>query len=282
MHGSSIFHDEKGTIFHFNGMAPVAVQGWAKLALLMRTSQDNGVTWSTALPISSGGNYTLRHQVIAGTIMTKDGAIIQTCDATWEMEGPSAIHISQDGGRTWKDPKGNIRGIHAGLVELKDGSLMAFGRGRAIEGKMPISISSDMGKTWKYKSSPFPPIGGGQRLILKRLKEGPLLFVSFTSGDRNNPEVNGMNFSNEKGEKFKGYGMYAAVSYDDGKSWPIQKLLTPGEGNFNGGGWTQDFTATDTKAEHAGYLAATQTPDNTIHLISSGLYYRFNLAWLKK
>ena len=25
---------------------------------------------------------------------------------------------------------------------------------------------------------------------------------------------------------------------------------------------------------------ATQTPDGTIHLISSGLHYRFNLAWL--
>jgi hypothetical protein len=281
MHGSSIFHDEKGTIYHFNGMAPEGVQGWAKLALLMRTSQDNGVTWSPAQPISSGANYTLRHQVIAGTIMTKDGTIIQACDATWGMEGPTAIHISKDGGKSWYDPKGNIRGIHAGLVELEDGSLMAFGRGQAIDGKMPISISKDIGETWKYKASVFPPIGGGQRLVLKRLKEGPLLFVSFTSWDKNDPDVNGMSFKNEKGEKFIGYGMYAALSFDEGKTWPVRKLLTPGLGKFNGKGWTQDFTATPTNAEHAGYLAVAQTPDNTIHLISSGLHYRFNLIWLK-
>ena len=32
----------------------------------------------------------------------------------------------------------------------------------------------------------------------------------------------------------------------------------------------------------AGYLAITQTPDGVIHLISSRLHYRFNLAWLKE
>ena len=38
----------------------------------------------------------------------------------------------------------------------------------------------------------------------------------------------------------------------------------------------------DTHAETAGYLAATQTPDGIIHLISSRLHYRFNLAWLRQ
>jgi hypothetical protein len=36
----------------------------------------------------------------------------------------------------------------------------------------------------------------------------------------------------------------------------------------------------DTHAEPLGYLAITQSPDNVIHLASSGLHYRFNLAWL--
>jgi hypothetical protein len=34
-------------------------------------------------------------------------------------------------------------------------------------------------------------------------------------------------------------------------------------------------------AEPKGYLAATQTPDGSIHLVSSALHYTFNLAWLK-
>ena len=177
--------------------------------------------------------------------------------------------------------EGTIAGIHAKVVELSDGRLLAFGRGDTINGRMPMSVSSDLGKTWSYHASPFPPIGGGQRLALKRLQEGPLLFVSFTSGNRRKPEANGMTFTDQKGREFTGHGMYAAVSFDDGKTWPVRKLLTPGEEQFNGGAWTGDFTATPTRAEHAGYLAMTQTPDGMIHLISSRLHYRFNLAWLK-
>ena len=121
---------------------------------------------------------------------------------------------------------------------------------------------------------------GGQRLVLKRLREGPLLFASFTSGNRSKPEANGMTFTDQKGKTFMGHGMYAAVSFDDGKTWPVRKLLTPGEGEFDGGAWTKQFTATPRRAEHAGYLAATQTPDRVIHLISSRLHYRINLPWL--
>lgn len=35
-----------------------------------------------------------------------------------------------------------------------------------------------------------------------------------------------------------------------------------------------------THAEPRGYLAATQSPDKVIHLVSSRLHYRFNLAGL--
>ncbi|MFO7907634.1 MAG: sialidase family protein [Pirellulaceae bacterium] len=160
------------------------------------------------------------------------------------------------------------------------GRLLAFGRGDTINGRMPVSISEDLGKTWTYHASPFPPIGGGQRLVLKRLNEGPLLFVSFTSGNRRNPEANGMTFTDQGGNEFIGHGMYAALSFDDRMTWPVRKLLTPGEGKWDGGAHTGKFTATPTRAEHAGYLAATQTPDNVIHLVSSRLHYRFNLASL--
>lgn len=185
-------------------------------------------------------------------------------------------------GRYGYDREGTIAGIHAKVVELTDGRLLAFGRAASINERMPMSISEDLGKTWTYKASPFPPIGGGQRLVLKRLQEGPLLFVSFTSGNRSKPEANGMTFTDQNGKELTGHGMYAAVSFDDGKTWPVRKLLTPGKGTFDGGAWTKEFTATPTRAEHAGYLAATQTPDRVIHLISSRLHYRFNLPWLMK
>ncbi len=282
MHGSAIFHDGRGTIYHINGMGPVGGEGWSRLALLLRTSSDNGVTWTPARPISSGANYQKRHQVIAGTMMTKDGALIQVCDATPGGEGPSAIHISRDSGKTWSDPGGDIQGIHAGATELNDGRLFALGRAQAIDGKMPISISNDFGKSWTYRASPFPPIGSGQRLVLLRLREGPIMAISFTSGNRRNPTAGNMTFRGKDGQEFTGHGMFAALSTNEGLTWPVRKLLTPGAGEFDGGGHTRQFTASPTQAEHAGYLAATQSPDGVIHLISSQLHYRFNLAWLNQ
>lgn len=282
MHGSAIFHDGQGTIFHVNGMGPEGGEGWSRLTLLLRTSNDNCVTWTPARPISSGVNYQKRHQVIAGTSMTKDGALIQVCDATPGGEGPSAIHVSRDRGKSWSDPGGDVRGIHAGVTELKDGRLLALGRGQAIDGKMPASISEDGGKSWTYQATPFPPIGSGQRLVLLRLREGPIMTITFTSGDRRKPLAGNMTFQGKNGQEFTGHGMFAAISTDEGATWSVRKLLTPGAGEFDGGGHTRAFTASPTRAEHAGYLAATQSPDGVIHLISSRLHYRFNLAWLNQ
>jgi hypothetical protein len=138
-----------------------------------------------------------------------------------------------------------------------------------------------MGESWSYRPSPFPPISSGQRLVLMRLREGPILLVSFT-WNRKGGKPQGMEFRDANGETITGYGMFAALSFDEGASWPVRKLLTPGEGTYDGGGWTGEFTATPERAEPAGYLAATQTPDGMIHLISSRLHYRFNLAWLRE
>ena len=283
MTGSSLFYDEATGIFHhFNSVGPENVEGWDKLALLHRISLDNGVRWSTAEPVSTGGNYQRRHQVISGLSRTPDGMLIQPCDSTPDGSGGTAIHLSRDSGKTWLDTGGNIRGIHAGVVGLKDGSLLAFGRGQNIEGRMPESRSVDGGKSWTYSPSPFPPIGGAQRLVLMRLREGPLLVVSFATGK---PE---MAFINRQGKTYIGSGMFAALSYDEGETWSVRKLLTPGKRVFRVGAYfgakrrrPPVIKTTMVKAESEGYLAATQSPDGIIHLLSSRLHYRFNLKWLE-
>ncbi|MBS3764212.1 MAG: exo-alpha-sialidase, partial [Planctomycetes bacterium] len=263
MTGSAVFNDSDGTLYHFNGMGMEGAQGWEHLALLMRSSDDNGVTWTPPRPISSGDRYQRRHQVIAGTTETPDGVWVQPCDGTPEGQGPTAIHISSDKGRTWVDPGGDIRGIHAGVVGLGGGRLLAFGRGQPLEGRMPESRSDDLGRTWRKKPSPFPAISSAQRLVLLRLREGPLLFVSFTDAahHKDREQWQGMEFENGDGQTFVGYGMFAVLSFDDGQTWPVRKLMTPGSGTYDGGAWTGEFSAGPTMAEPKGYLAATQTPD---------------------
>lgn len=300
MTGSSLLHDKQGTIYHMNG---VETDGdWQDLAMVLRTSRDNGATWTR--PLLADPEHTKRNQVIAGLLQTKEGWLIQAADADPGPTGGTAIHVSKDKGKTWMEPYegqetpafkagetgGLIAGIHAGVVQLTNGDLLAFGRKNDIPAadesglRMPMSISHDMGKTWTYAPSPFPPVWSGQRLVLSRLNEGPLLLVSFTHHpDEKTASMGSMEFKKADGSTYKGVGMYAAVSFDEGKTWPIKKLLTDGKERYlNGGAWTGAFEMDETHAEPKGYLAMTQTPDNIIHLLSSSLHYQFNLAWLKE
>ena len=78
-------------------------------------------------------------------------------------------------------------------------------------------------------------------------------------------------------------GLFVALSYDEGATWPVKKLLTDGKTRvLDGGAWTGTFTMDATHAEPKGYLACTQTPDGMIHLLSSRVHYRFNLRWIEK
>jgi len=287
-HAPALWFDGRDTIYHFNGLSAAAT--WGNLALIMRVSTDSGATWSEAMLI--GVEHGLRHQPVESVFRTREGYIILPCDAGPGGSAGTAVHISRDGGKTWVDPGAGrpqpdfasgatgawIAGIHAGVVQLKDGSLAAFGRGNNINGRMPMSNSKDMGKTWTYSASEFPPISSGQRVILIRLQEGPILFISFT--DRKE----GMLIRDAAGNQRKVYGMFAALSFDEGKSWPNKRLLTDGgpARELDGGGNTGRFVMDQNHAEPRGYLSATQTPNGLIHLISSKQYYVFNLAWLKQ
>jgi hypothetical protein len=80
------------------------------------------------------------------------------------------------------------------------------------------------------------------------------------------------------------FGMFAALSFDEGKSWPAKRLITGGgpKREIDGGGNTGKFIMDGTHAEPKGYLASTQTPDGLIHLISSKQHYIFNSAWIRQ
>lgn len=257
------------TLYHFNSLSSAAT--WGPLAIIMRTSEDSGATWSPARLIQP--EQVSRHMVIPGIFQAADGTIVMACDAITTGSGGTALQLSRDGGQTWADPGGTIAGIHAGVAQLGDGRLLALGRGDNIDGRMPMSISADMGQTWVYRPSPFPPIGGGQRLVLLRLAEGPLLFVSFA--DEPLPTTDAA------GRPLPITGMFTALSYDDGETWgrlrPVTDDRPAHEAHTLDG---RPYTMSPTNGEPKGYLAACQGRNGIVHLISSLNHYRFNLAWL--
>lgn len=294
MTGSSLWCDpETGRLLLLNGLE--AGGWWRNLALMSLTSDDNGASWSRPSIVAT--EHVPGHQVIAGMIRSREGWLLNTCDGGPDNNEGSVLQISRDGGRSFSSPcgprpetfrdggvGGMIAGIHACLVQRRDGSLMAFGRGNDVTDisgrrRMTRSISYDMGRTWSYSASPFPPISGGQRCTMIRLKEGPILLVSFTHHPLRVP-------ADDKRMRIDGElksGMFAALSYDEGETWPVVKLISDGNYRFmDGGAWTGFFEMDADRSEPRGYLAMTQSPDGMIHLLSSRNHYRFNLAWLEQ
>jgi hypothetical protein len=132
---------------------------------------------------------------------------------------------------------------------------------------MPVSYSSDLGATWQWDISQFPVVSNTQRPAMIRLKEGPILLCSFTDEARTPfKERKGLTFKSTGGD-YTGTGLFTAVSYDEGKTWPDRRLIAPPDGKAT--------------ADISGYLAITQTRDGRIQLITSKDHYAFNLAWIK-
>lgn len=299
-HASALMRDPDGTLYYFNG---TGVAGWQGLATIMRVSHDHGATWSEPRFIKPQRRPPMG--VVESVIRSREGFLLIPLDGTGTT---TELLLSRDDGITWEMPAedrrpriaddarsgSRIAGIHAAFVQLGDGSLLAVGRGRNIDGRSPFSRSVNMGYTWEYHASPFPPFHGGQRPNLLRLREGPILFLGFTDrvqrmgtfvlGEERTRELtnNGMVIVDAAGEERTVHGMFAALSFDEGQTWPVRKLVTPGGGEqeFYGHGWTKRFTIDEENAEPLGYLSSTQDESGIIHVISSGLHYEFNLDWV--
>jgi hypothetical protein len=282
-HAPKVWWDGRKTLFHF---------ARGRDENIVRTSQDNGATWSKARiiqPVGEFGNQLLR---------LKDGTLVLGNDSR-----QCSLVFSHDAGLTWeyndvqqrpsdfRDGGHGVRypGIHAPMVQLADGRIMLVSRNDKEEDqakfdfKTPMSFTADLGKTWTYEASEFPAISSVQRAAMIRLHEGPILLCSFTDQWRDWKKRKGMSFKAADETEFTGFGMFAALSFDDGKTWPVRRLITPGgkERSVNGIDRVE-FTMSGTMAEPCGYLAATQTRDGNIQLITSKNHYVFNLAWVKQ
>jgi formylglycine-generating enzyme required for sulfatase activity len=281
-HAPKLWWDGDKTIWHF-------ARGHAEN--IVRASTDNGATWSRSrvlMPHDEFGNQVIR---------TREGFLIIPFD-----HDMTSFLISRDGGANWTYPDADrarsdfrpggkgVRnaGFHAPVVQLGDGRLMTFGRYDKPElqasfgGMTPVSYSSDFGETWTYAASEFPIISSAQRQVLIRLREGPLLLCSFTDQARDWKNRKGMTFNAVDGSAFTGYGLFAAVSFDDGQTWPHRRLVTPGDPARELPSIDRaTATFSTTMSERSGYLAAVQTRDGRIQLLSSKNHYTFNLAWLK-
>lgn len=82
----------------------------------------------------------------------------------------------------------------------------------------------------------------------------------------------GLAFRSTDGD-FTGVGLFAAVSDDDGRTWPHRRLIVGPE---------EPVThANGIPANTNGYLALIQSRDGRLQLLTSSKHYTFNLAWIR-
>ncbi|MBL8797096.1 MAG: SUMF1/EgtB/PvdO family nonheme iron enzyme [Planctomycetia bacterium] len=222
--------------------------GWDDAADCMRTSEDNGATWSKPRIILTRED-PLRMSQPCSAFVAKNGKLVLAVDGDFGHRD-ERVMTSGDGGKTWTVGKGDLRkaagkyAIHPAVVQRDNSSFLVFLRG---PDPMPAFSSKDEGETWEPVNMPFPGIGVGQKAAALKLASGALLLCSF---------------DNKK--QLVGGGTFAALSFDDGKTWPhIRKVEGPG-----------------------GYMSLAQGPNGVIYLLGPGGSFircaSFNEAWLKE
>lgn len=234
----------KGRLYHF---ASQSLRGWDETTNVMRTSDDNGATWTKPRIIArrEGPNHLSQ---ACSAFVANDGTLFLAVDGN--SHRTESLFVGADLGKTWQRAAGDLRkavggkyAIHPAIAPTKDGSIVAFLRG---PNPMPRLVSPDRGQTWRVSDTPFGGIGVGQKAAALRLSSGALLLCAT---DARKPPISGKR------------GIFAALSHDDGKTWSHVRHL-PGV---------------------RGYLSATQAPNGVIYVFGTQMScVAFNEAWLRK
>lgn len=234
----------KGRIYHF---ASQSLRGWDETTNVMRTSDDNGATWSKPRIIfRREGPHNLSQACSAFAM--DNGTIYLAVDGSGHRT--ESLLVSRDDGKTWQVAGGDLRkaaggkyAIHPAIAPGKDGSIVAFLRG---PNPMPRLISDDHGGTWRMSETKLGGIGVGQKAAALRLNSSALLLCA---QDTRKPPITGQR------------GTLAALSYDDGKTWPHIRHVP----------------------DVGGYMSADQAPSGIIYVFGSRMScVAFNEAWVKE
>lgn len=235
--------------------------------ILITHSKDDGRTWSKPLNITAdvkdvkNWNWyaTGPGNAIQLTRGKHKGRLLIPCDHRvngnndWGHAGRSHVFYSDDHGKTWQ--LGGATG-HAmnecAAVELADGSLMLNMRSYRKKGRRGVSISKDGGATW---SEPID-----DATLIESVCQAS--FIRYTTAQTHDkPRLLFSNPATTKGR----HHLTIRLSYDEGKSWPVSRLLYAGS---------------------AAYSSMAVLPDDSVGIIierdnySKITFSRFDLQWL--
>ncbi len=229
------------------------------------TSTDNGQTWTYSVPQLDQIGTDFTAQPITSAFRDPEGNIYMACDAKGAQ---SFLWCSPDNGLHWKDMGGRTITRHSTIVPLDDkGTLLAIGgKNGNINAWNPQNISHDWGATWDAGTQgPLPVNGSAQRPCIIRLASGALVVVGDSYLHKlHRPAPEGWTCGDQ---------CYIGISDNNGQSWTFKVLpLCLGHNQ---------------RPQHPslGYSTVRQSPDGTIHILSSATlpayHIELNEAWIR-
>jgi sialidase-1 len=180
-------------------------------------SSDEGATWSPAEEITSSTkepNWTWYATGPGNGIQLEDGRLVIPCD--YKVAGTQAFYAhviySDDDGKSWKiggsaGPQTN----ESAVVQLADGSLLLNMRSYAGQHLRAIAYSHDGGLTWS-------PVHLDLALIEPVCQASFIRYTLARKGGRNR-----LLFANPADTVRD--RMTVRLSYDEGKTWPVARLM---------------------------------------------------------
>jgi sialidase-1 len=216
-------------------------------------SIDEGASWTNPENITSE----------VGNIALGPGIGIQLKNENLVVPVYDGIIYSNDHGKTWKAGNKTTAPVNeCQVVELVNGFLMLNTRSYP---KRSISISHDMGNTWE-------PAYRDAGLTDSKLWGGcQASFIRYTRQDEGY-DKNRLLFANPSDSLYR-FDMTVRLSYDEGKTWPVSRIIKKGTGAYSGLTIFPDGTV--------GIIYETGNYSNDVTEYSAKLSFaRFNLEWL--
>jgi hypothetical protein len=128
-HAPVLLSDGK-RLYHFFTQS---LAGWDDAADCLRTSDDNGATWSKPRIILPR-EHPLRMSQPCSAFVARDGKLVLAADGDFGHRDERVL-TSADGGKSWKVAAGDLRkaagkyAIHPAAVQRDDGAYLVFLRG---------------------------------------------------------------------------------------------------------------------------------------------------------
>ena len=182
-------------------------------------SNDEGAAWAGPTDITRSVNQRGWNRVLPGPgvgIQLRSGRLVIPCVHFNKEVGTDFIIYSDDHGKSWRQGH-SIEGKmdEDQIVELADGSLAINMRNYDDKGHRGIAISKDGGLTWSKPVSDPTLIE-------------PTCEASFIRYTQSPPfGKNRLLFSNPASPNDR-VRMTVRLSYDEGRTWPVSKLLNAG------------------------------------------------------